>query len=165
MILLTLTNYVFSKTVLYFEHKLWFLCLQKFCLYAFTNLYVIWILQIIGFMIAVVFFALMRQARAWELDLTLPSILTATEFNLRMPFPFLLLAVLPTIFSLVLSVLTAETLPPVISFLCVSIACFLIANGSVIIVILSSQLVLYMAASLHVFMKKWSVQILLTAIS
>lgn len=110
-------------------------------------------------MIAVVFFALMRQAHAWELDLTLPSILTAVELNLRMPFPLLLLTVLPMIICVVLSFLTEETDPPVMSFLCVSVVCFLIANGSVIILILSSQLVLYMTAILHVYFKKWLVQI------
>lgn len=110
--------------------------------------------QIIGFMIAVVFFALMRQARAWELDLTMPSILAAVESNLRLPVPFLLLAVLPPIVCLVLLLLRDETLPPILSFLCVSIACFLTANGFVIILIISSQCVLYIAAILHVFIRK-----------
>ncbi|XP_020258508.1 uncharacterized protein LOC109834902 [Asparagus officinalis] len=110
--------------------------------------------QVVGFMMAVVFFALMRQARAWELDLTVPSVLTAIELNLRIPLPFMLLVLLPTTVSLVLSSLTTETFPPVMSFLFVSIACFLIANGSVVILILSSQLVLYAAATLHVFLKR-----------
>ncbi|KAJ6847690.1 uncharacterized protein M6B38_276300 [Iris pallida] len=110
--------------------------------------------KIIGFMVAVVFFALRQQARAWELDLPLPSVLTAVEFNLRLPLPFFLLALLPIIASLALSFLTAHPIPPVASFLSVSIACFLIANGSVIVLILSSQLVLCTAAILHVFIRK-----------
>nr|CAD1839345.1 unnamed protein product [Ananas comosus var. bracteatus] len=56
--------------------------------------------QIIGFMIAAMFFALMRQAYAWELDSSVPSILSALEFNLRIPQPFLLLYFLPILLSL-----------------------------------------------------------------
>lgn len=110
--------------------------------------------QIIGFMVAVTFFALMQQARAWELDLTLPSILTVVEFNLRMPFPFLLLPVLPILVSLVFSLLVDEHFPPIFSFLSVSIVCYLIANGFVIILILCSQLILYVAAVIQVSIRK-----------
>ncbi|KAK1315686.1 hypothetical protein QJS10_CPA05g02004 [Acorus calamus] len=112
--------------------------------------------QIIGLATAVIFFALMRQARAWELDMPIPSMLTALESNLRFPFCFLLFAMVPIIVSLVFSMISAQPLPPVFSFITVSVICYLLANGSVIILILSSQLVLYVAATVHVFAKiRW----------
>lgn len=112
--------------------------------------------QIVGFCIAVIFFALMRQAHAWELDLPIPSMITAVESNLRMPLPFLLLAAVPILISLLLSLLTSQLFPPVASFITVSIICYLFANGCIIIVILISQLVFYVAAVVHVFIKtRW----------
>ncbi|XP_008783007.2 uncharacterized protein LOC103702377 isoform X2 [Phoenix dactylifera] len=110
--------------------------------------------QIVGLMIALIIFALMRQAHAWELESSMPSILTAVELNLRMPLPFILLAVLPIFVSLVLSLLTTQRLPPVTSFLFVSIVCYLMATGFLIVLILSSQLLLYAAAITHIFIKK-----------
>ncbi|XP_049382837.1 uncharacterized protein LOC125847215 isoform X1 [Solanum stenotomum] len=112
--------------------------------------------QITGFAIAVVFFALMRQARQWELDLPIPSLLTAVESNLRMPLPFLCLALLPILFALVLSCLISLPLPPAISFISVSTICYLCANGVVAVLISASQLLFYVSASLHVFIKKRS---------
>lgn len=113
-------------------------------------------MQIVGFCIAVIFFALMRQAHAWELDLPIPSMITAVESNLRMPLPFLLLAAVPILISLLLSLLTSQLFPPVASFITVSIICYLFANGCIIIVILISQLVFYVAAVVHVFIKtRW----------
>ncbi|KAK8962790.1 hypothetical protein KSP40_PGU006200 [Platanthera guangdongensis] len=109
--------------------------------------------QIAGFMITAVLFALMRQAHAWELDLSLPSISTAVELNLKMPHAFLLLAVLPIFASLAMSYFTSQD-PPVASYISVSMICYLIANGSLIILILSSQLIFYMVAVLHVFIKR-----------
>lgn len=109
--------------------------------------------QIIGFMVTVVLFSLMRQAHAWELDLSFPSILTSVELNLRMPRSFLLLAVLPIFASLVMSWYTGHE-PPVVSYVSISIVCYLIANGSLIVLIFSSQLVFYMVAVLHVFIKR-----------
>lgn len=111
-------------------------------------------MQITGFAIAVVFFALMRQARQWELDLPIPSLLTAVESNLRMPLPFLCLALLPILFALVLSCLISLPLPPAISFISVSTICYLCANGVVAVLISASQLLFYVSASLHVFIKK-----------
>ncbi|CAL9064314.1 GPI inositol-deacylase-like isoform X1 [Musa acuminata AAA Group] len=110
--------------------------------------------QITGFMIAAVFFALMRQARAWELDASLPSILSALEFNLRMPLPFLIFAVLPVFVSLPVLLLTRQHVPPIASYISLSVLCYLVANGSVMILILSSQLILYAAATIHVYIKK-----------
>lgn len=112
--------------------------------------------QIIGFTVAVIFFALMRQARAWELDLPLPSILTALESNLRMPQAFLLLAIVPLFLSLIISLLITKPFPPLASFIVVSTICYSFANGFVIILIMSSQLVFYVAATVHVFIKlRW----------
>ncbi|CAN4079154.1 unnamed protein product [Withania somnifera] len=110
--------------------------------------------QITGFAVAVVFFALMRQARQWELDLPIPSLLSAVESNLRMPLPFLCFALLPILFALVLSCLGSLPLPPAISFIIVSTTCYLCANGVVVVLISASQLLFYVSASLHVFIKK-----------
>ncbi|XVE84099.1 hypothetical protein DITRI_Ditri16bG0142300 [Diplodiscus trichospermus] len=106
--------------------------------------------QIVGFSVAVIFFALMRQAHARPI----PSILKAVESNLRIPFPFLLFSVVPILFSLFFSFLTSQPYPPFSSFTIVSIICYLLANGFVILLILVSQLVFYVAAYLHVFVKR-----------
>ncbi|XP_060196012.1 uncharacterized protein LOC132625198 isoform X2 [Lycium barbarum] len=112
--------------------------------------------EITGFAIAVVFFALMRQARQWELDLPIPSLLSAVESNLRIPLPFLCLALLPILFALVLSCLISLPLPPAISFIIVSTICYFCANGVVVVLVSASQLLFYVSASLHVFIKKRS---------
>ncbi|XWS44062.1 hypothetical protein CRYUN_Cryun15aG0012500 [Craigia yunnanensis] len=106
--------------------------------------------QIVGFSVAVIFFALMQQAHARPI----PSILKAVESNLRIPFPFLPFAVVPILFSLFFSFLTSQPFPPFSSFTIVSIICYLLANGFVILLILVSQLVFYVAAYLHVFIKR-----------
>ncbi|KAF9592166.1 hypothetical protein IFM89_012660 [Coptis chinensis] len=114
--------------------------------------------EIVGFSIAIIFFALMRQARAWELDLPLPSLLAAVELNLRMPLAFLLLAILPIVVSLVSSLLISESFPPLSSFFIVSIICYAFANGSLTILILTSQLIIYFTANVHAFIKiRWQV--------
>lgn len=114
--------------------------------------------QIIGFSIAIILFALMRQARAWDLDLPMPSMVTAVETNLRMPLPFFLLAIVPILVSLFLSFLMSQPFPPYASFIIVSVICYLFANGSVIILVLVSQLVFYVAAIVHIFIKtRWEV--------
>lgn len=112
--------------------------------------------EITGFAIAVVLFALMRQARQWELDQPIPSLISAVESNLRMPLPFLCFALLPILFALVLSCLISLPLPPAISFIIVSTICYFCANGVVVVVISASQLLFYVSASLHVFIKKRS---------
>lgn len=112
--------------------------------------------QIIGFSFAVVFFALMRQANAWELDLPIPSVLSAVESNLRLPLPFLFLAISPILIALFYSSLGLQPFPPFMSFFVVSMICYLIANGAIIILVLISQLIFYVAASAHVFTKtRW----------
>ncbi|KAG9448528.1 hypothetical protein H6P81_008493 [Aristolochia fimbriata] len=112
--------------------------------------------KIVGMTIAITFFALMRQARAWELDLPIPSMLAALESNLRMPFPFLLVAVLPLFFSLIISLLRQKPLPPFFSFTTVSIICFTFANGCAMVLILISRLVFHIAATIHIVVKlRW----------
>lgn len=114
--------------------------------------------KIVGLAIAVVFFGLMRQARAWELDLPIPSMLTAVECNMRLSSPFLLVTAVPLLIPLVLSVLQFHPIPSVSSFLVVSLACYMVANGLIFILILISQLVFYVSAVVHVFFRKrWQV--------
>ncbi|XP_071697874.1 uncharacterized protein [Rutidosis leptorrhynchoides] len=109
--------------------------------------------QIIGFCFALVFFGLMRQANAWELDLPVPSLLSAVESNLRMPLPFSLLAISPFLIALFYSCLSPKPFPAVASFFIVSMICYLIANGIVIILILTTQILLHLVARVHVFFK------------
>ncbi|KAM7278469.1 hypothetical protein ACFE04_005603 [Oxalis oulophora] len=109
--------------------------------------------QIVGFSMAVIFFALMRQATAWDLDLPAPSVLAAVESNLRMLSSFLLLAVAPIFLSLVISLLMSQPLPAFASFTLVSVICYLLANGAMILIILISELVLYCSAKVHVLIK------------
>ncbi|KAI3973865.1 hypothetical protein MKX01_030441 [Papaver californicum] len=112
--------------------------------------------QIIGFSIAVIFFALMRQSREWELDLPLPSMLAAVESNLIMPQSLLLVSVLPILISLVISLIISQPLPPFFSYFTVSLICYAFANGCVIILILISQLVFFAIAMVHTFLKlRW----------
>ncbi|KAM7467704.1 hypothetical protein LguiB_015266 [Lonicera macranthoides] len=111
--------------------------------------------QIVGFSFAVIFFALMRQANAWELDLPIPSVLSAVVYNLRMPLTFLVMAIVPIMTALLYSFLSSQPIPPVISFFVISVICYFFANGSIITLVLISQLLFYMAASVHVFVKKW----------
>ncbi|KNA13999.1 hypothetical protein SOVF_111530 isoform B [Spinacia oleracea] len=113
--------------------------------------------KIVGLAIAVVFFALMRQARAWEHDLPIPSMLTAVECNMKLS-PFLLVTAVPLLIPLVLSVLQFHPVPSVSSFLVVSLACYMVANGLIIIVIVISQFVFHVCAVAHVFFRKrWQV--------
>ncbi|KAL5981930.1 hypothetical protein ACLOJK_015997 [Asimina triloba] len=109
--------------------------------------------QIIGFSVAVIFSALMQQARAWELDLPLQSLLAAVESNLRVSLYFLLVAVVPLFASLIISLLTSQSLPPLASFIVISMLCYVFANGSMLILILCSQLIFYIAATVQVLIK------------
>ncbi|KAL8136253.1 uncharacterized protein LOC141713714 isoform X1 [Apium graveolens] len=111
--------------------------------------------QIIGFSFAVVFFALMQQAYSWELDLPIPSMLKALESNMKMPLPFFSLVITPIAASLFYSFLSSQRFPSVISIFIISILCYAFANGIVVMLILISQWVFYMAASIHVFIRKW----------
>ncbi|TYJ15335.1 hypothetical protein E1A91_A10G177300v1 [Gossypium mustelinum] len=139
-----------------------FLLLDPHCAYkasiavsvtsAASRFWLLYFSQIAGFCVAVVFFALMRQAHARPI----PSILKAVESNLRMPFQFLPFVAVPILLSLLFSFLVSQPFPPFSSFTIVSIICYLLANGIVILLILVSQLVFYVAAYLHVFIKtRW----------
>ncbi|XP_042061957.1 uncharacterized protein LOC121805967 isoform X1 [Salvia splendens] len=111
--------------------------------------------QISGLCFAVAFFALMRQAYAWELDQPIPSLLSAVESNLRIPRAFFFLAILPICFAVLLSCLSSKVLPPIISFTVVAILCYVFANGAIVLLILLSQMLFYVAGILHVAVKKW----------
>lgn len=112
--------------------------------------------QIVGLSVVVIFFALMRQAHAWDHDLQIPSMLTAVETNLRIPLPFFYLGIAPILLSLFLSFLMSQPLPLFASFTLVSLICYFLANGLVIVLILISQLVFYLAAVIHIFIKtRW----------
>ncbi|XP_073019053.1 uncharacterized protein [Primulina eburnea] len=110
--------------------------------------------QISGFSIAVIFFALTRQAHAWEFDQPIPSLLSAVESNLRLPRPFFFLATMPLLFALLYSWLSSQLLPPVINFILVSSLCYILANGAVISLISLSQLLFYVAGTTHVITKR-----------
>ncbi|RDX68213.1 hypothetical protein CR513_52813, partial [Mucuna pruriens] len=112
--------------------------------------------KIVGFSIAVVFFALMRQSYSWDLDLRIPSMLTAVESNLTLISHLFPLAILPIFFSLFLSLLMSQPLPPLASFFGISLICYIFANGFIAILILISHLVFFVAAVTHIFIKtRW----------
>lgn len=95
----------------------------------------------------------MQQTHAWDLDLPIPSILMAVESNLRIPLPFLYLAMAPILLSFVLTFWISQPFPSFASFTIVSVICYLLANGFVIILILISQSIFYAAAVVHIFIK------------
>ncbi|XP_021890347.1 GPI inositol-deacylase [Carica papaya] len=112
--------------------------------------------QMVALSVAVLFFSLTRQAYEWDSNLVIPSLLAAVEFNLRMPFPFLLLAIVPILASFFLSLLKSQPSPPMTSFITVSLLCYLFANGFIILLTLVSQLVFYLAAVVHTSIKaRW----------
>jgi hypothetical protein len=110
-------------------------------------------MQIVGFSIAVVFFALMQQAYSWDLNLHIPSMLTAVESNLTLMSHFLPLAVLPIFFAFFFSFFMSQPFPPFASFTSISLICYIFANGLIAIVILISHLVFFVAAVTHIFIK------------
>ena len=102
------------------------------------------------------FFGLMRQSSAWECDSSVPSILSAIESNLGVPKPFGFLCIMPILLFLALSFFSTEQKPPFWALL-VTMICYIVANGFTILLILSSKLLLYAVAILHVFIKRRSV--------
>ncbi|KAG2633875.1 uncharacterized protein LOC120660149 isoform X1 [Panicum virgatum] len=110
--------------------------------------------EILGFMVAIMFFGLMRQSSAWECDSSVPSILSAMESNLGVPKPFMFLCIFPILIFLALSFFSTEQKPPFWAFLLVTMICYIVANGFTILLILSSKLLLYAVAILHVFIKR-----------
>lgn len=117
-------------------------------------------MQIVGFSVVVIFFALMRQACAWDRNQPIPSTLMALEYNLRFPLPFLYLAIAPIALSLLVGFWISQPSPSFASFTIVSVVCYFLANGFVAILILISQLAFYVAALLHIFIKTRSVSFL-----
>ncbi|KAK7260642.1 hypothetical protein RIF29_26863 [Crotalaria pallida] len=112
--------------------------------------------KIVGFSIAVIFFALTRQAYSSDLDLRIPSMLTAVESNLTLLSHFFPLAILPIFFSFFLSLSMSQPFPPFASFIGISLICYIFANGFIAILILTSHLVFFVTAVTHIFIKtRW----------
>ncbi|CAM0950809.1 unnamed protein product [Alopecurus aequalis] len=110
--------------------------------------------EILGFMIAVVMFGLMRQSSAWERDCSVPSLLSAIETNLKLSSPWMFLCFTPILLFLAFLFFTTGENPRFGTFLFVTIICYIVANGFTILLILSSKLILYVVAILHVFLKR-----------
>ena len=134
-----------------------FLILFHFYNLFYWSCYRVVVLQIIGFSIAVIFFALMRQSCAWDRNLPIPSMLKALESNLRFPIPFIYLAIAPIGLSLLAGFWISQPSPSFASFTLVSVVCYFLANGFIAILILISQFTFYGTALLHIFIKKRSV--------
>ncbi|KAL3677735.1 hypothetical protein R1sor_020691 [Riccia sorocarpa] len=113
-------------------------------------------LQIVAVTVAVLFFAMMKQARAWELDTPVPSVLSCLESQMTLPFPFLTLALGPLVVFIVLTVFGTHVVPPLLSFVAVSTVCYIFANGAVAVLAVCSTIVLHIAASFQVFLRvRW----------
>eukprot|EP00250_Pteridium_aquilinum_P021427 c25120_g1_i1 orf=424-3750(-) len=110
-------------------------------------------LQIAGFAVAIVLFTLMQQARAWELDQRVPSVLASMEYNLRFPFPFIWLSMIPLVIFTFLEFVSLESTSSFASFVVVSVACYGFATGAVALLAMVTQIILYAAASMQVFVK------------
>ncbi|KAG0543014.1 hypothetical protein BDA96_02G153200 [Sorghum bicolor] len=110
--------------------------------------------EILGFMVAIMFFGMMRQTSAWECDSSVPSILSAIESNLGLPKAFMFLCFMPILVFFAFLISMTEQKPPFGTFLLVTIICYIVANGLTILLILSSKLFLYAVAILHVFIKR-----------
>ncbi|KAG2261398.1 hypothetical protein Bca4012_013856 [Brassica carinata] len=109
--------------------------------------------QIVGFSFAVMLYALMRQANQWDQNLSVPPLLSAVEYNLEMPSPFLVLAAIPLLSSLFFSFLMAQPIPPLTSFTMVSLICYLLANAFIIVLVVVSKFVLQALALVHTTVK------------
>ncbi|WVZ63872.1 hypothetical protein U9M48_013467 [Paspalum notatum var. saurae] len=114
--------------------------------------------NILGFMVAIMFFGLMRQTSAWECDSSVPSILSAIESNLRLPKPLIFICFMPILLFLALLISMTKQKPPFGTFLLVTMICYIVANGFTILLVISSKLFLYAVAILHVFIKRRSVR-------
>lgn len=121
---------------------------------AISRFFLLYSSEILGFMIAVVLFGLMRQSSAWERDCSVPSILSAIETNLKLSSPLMFLCFMPILLFLAFLFLTTGQTPRFGSFLFVTVICYIVANGFTILLVLSSKLILYVAAILHVFAKR-----------
>ncbi|KAL2624469.1 hypothetical protein R1flu_008714 [Riccia fluitans] len=113
-------------------------------------------LQVVAVTVAVLFFAMMRQARAWELDAPVPSVLSCVEAHMILPFPFMTFALGPLAVYAVLTVFGTHVVPPLLSFVAVSTVCYIFANGTIAVLAICTVIVFYIAASLQVFLKvRW----------
>lgn len=110
-------------------------------------------LQVAGFAIAILLFVLMQQARSWELDQPVPSVLASMEHNLSFPFPFLVLSTAPLAIFSVFELLGSEATSSFLSFVLVSMACYCFATGCVALLAMGTQVVFYAAATIQVFLK------------
>lgn len=110
-------------------------------------------MQVTAVIGAVLFFAMMRQVRAWELDAPVTSVFACIEANLMVPFPYLTLALGPLAVYVLLTVFGTHVVPPLLSFVLVSSICYIFANGAVAILALISLSIFYSAAFLQVFLK------------
>lgn len=110
-------------------------------------------LQITGLTVAVILFALMRQARASERDVMVPSVVSCIEANLRSPFPLIFLAPGLSVIYHLLSTFGTETPPSLISFLGVSFVSYIFANGVVAALAIVSSIVFQIASFIQVFFK------------
>ncbi|KAL1207095.1 hypothetical protein V5N11_004302 [Cardamine amara subsp. amara] len=109
--------------------------------------------QVVGFSFAVVLFALMRQANQWDNKQSVPPLLSAVDYNLEMPSPFLLLAVFPLLSSFLYSFLMAQPIPPLTSFPVVSLICYLLANAFISVLIIVSKFAFQALALVHTTVK------------
>ncbi|XP_078150572.1 phosphatidylinositol deacylase isoform X2 [Carex rostrata] len=109
--------------------------------------------QIVGFMLSIMFFVLMQQTHAWEVDASVPSVLHSLEMNLRLK-AFLLLSCVPVILCVLYSFLVPDQLSSVTSFVSITLLCYLVANGLVILVVFVSKWIFYLLAVLHVLLKR-----------
>ncbi|CAN8266237.1 unnamed protein product [Cochlearia groenlandica] len=109
--------------------------------------------QILGFSFAVILFALMRQAKQCDHKFFVPPLLSAIEYNLEMPSPFLLLAALPLLCSLFFSFLMAQPIPHLTSFTVVSLICYLLANAFISVLIIVSKFFFQASALVHITIK------------
>ncbi|MCO5586532.1 hypothetical protein L7F22_040473 [Adiantum nelumboides] len=105
------------------------------------------------FAVAILLFTLTQQARAWELDCRVPSVLESMEYNLKVPFPFVWLSMIPLVVYTFLELVNMETTSSFPSFLLVSVACYGFATGAVALLAMVTQIIMYAAASMQIFVK------------
>uniref|UniRef100_A0A1J3D6Y4 GPI inositol-deacylase n=1 Tax=Noccaea caerulescens TaxID=107243 RepID=A0A1J3D6Y4_NOCCA len=109
--------------------------------------------QIVGFAFTVILYALMRQANQWDHKLSVPPLLSAVDYNLEIPSPFLLLAVVPLLGSLFYPFLVGQSVPPLTSFTVVSLICYLLANAFICVLVIFSKFVFQASALVHTTVK------------
>lgn len=108
-------------------------------------------MQIVGFIVAVIFLALTQQAHSLDHDLPIPSLLAAVASNLRKTLIF---GVILIFVSFSYCLLMSQPLSSFAIFIVVAPMCYFIANGSTILLILGSLFVFYVAETIHVFVNK-----------